>query len=119
MAFLNVGKHNIRLLAKVKISHRRFPRGEIHWRGDPDEADKKEEKEEVDKKQVQLYSRVQQGLPSDKKLTTQYVCQTLFGQRGVEYWRRRSVCTRTVRKRRRKARLVNNISGGKNVSGSR
>ena len=76
MAFLNVGKHNIRLLAKVKISHRRFPRGEIHWRGDPDEADKKEEKEELDKKQVQLYSRVQQGLPSDKKLTTQYVWST-------------------------------------------
>ena len=54
----------------------KVPRGEIHWRGDPAQADKKEEKEEVDKKQVQLYSRVQQGLPSDKKLTTQYVWST-------------------------------------------
>ena len=52
------------------------PRGNTLAWGSGQKADKKEEKEEVDKKQVQLYSRVQQGLPSDKKLTTQYVWST-------------------------------------------
>ena len=52
------------------------PRGNTLAWGSGQKADKKEEKEEGDKKQVQLYSRVQQGLPSDKKLTTQYVWST-------------------------------------------
>ena len=52
------------------------PRGNTLAWGSGQKADKKEEKEELDKKQVQLYSRVQQGLPSDKKLTTQYVWST-------------------------------------------
>ena len=81
----------------------------LAW-GSGQKADKKEEKEELDKKQVQLYSRVQQGLPSDKKLTTQYVWSTRRRILEVEYVR--AQCGREEEKQC----LVNNISGGKNIS---